>query len=132
VELSDFPSKSLLAKDLFAYSSSTGNKPVVAMEMKFPKDYPMSPPFVRILRPRFKFLTGMGECLPVWVIVFCSHGDRWSCAGHVTIGGSICMQLLTRSGWSPTNDIEASVALVSMLDLYFYYHVCLLPPLYIL
>ena len=26
--------------------------------------------------------------------------------GHVTIGGSICMQMLTRSGWSPSNDIE--------------------------
>ncbi len=27
-------------------------------------------------------------------------------AGHVTIGGSICMQMLTRSGWTPSNDIE--------------------------
>ena len=27
-------------------------------------------------------------------------------SGHVTIGGSICMQMLTRSGWSPSNDIE--------------------------
>ena len=26
--------------------------------------------------------------------------------GHVTIGGSICMEMLTRSGWTPTNDIE--------------------------
>lgn len=52
--------------------------------MKFPKDYPMTPPFVRIVRPRFQFLTG-----------------------HVTIGGSICMQMLTRSGWSPSNDIES-------------------------
>jgi len=44
----------------------------------------MSPPFVRIIRPRFEFLTG-----------------------HVTIGGSICMQVLTKSGWSPSNDIES-------------------------
>ncbi len=28
--------------------------------------------------------------------------------GHVTVGGSVCMQMLTRSGWSPSNDIEAS------------------------
>ena len=33
-------------------------QPVIEMEMKFPKDYPMSPPFVRIVRPRFQFLTG--------------------------------------------------------------------------
>jgi len=28
------------------------------MEMKFPEDYPMAPPFVRVIRPTFKFLTG--------------------------------------------------------------------------
>ncbi len=58
VELSDFPKESLLAKDLDAYAKKTNRKPVVELEMKFPKDYPMNPPFVRILRPRFKFLTG--------------------------------------------------------------------------
>jgi ubiquitin-conjugating enzyme E2 Q len=26
--------------------------------------------------------------------------------GHVTIGGSICMELLTRSAWSAANDVE--------------------------
>ena len=31
------------------------------------------------------------------------------CVGHVTIGGSVCMQMLTRSGWSPSNDIEVSL-----------------------
>jgi ubiquitin-protein ligase len=58
VELSDFPRDSLLAKDLERYAANTKRKPVITMEMKFPKDYPMTPPFVRILRPRFKFLTG--------------------------------------------------------------------------
>ena len=29
--------------------------------------------------------------------------------GHVTIGGSICMEMLTKSGWRPTNDIEVNV-----------------------
>ncbi len=68
MELGDFPSESLLAKDLqkFASRGTQGGvaagggarKPVITMEMKFPKDYPMNPPFVRVLRPRFKFLTG--------------------------------------------------------------------------
>lgn len=61
VELSEFPKESLLAKDLGSYATRTGRKAVVTMEMKFPKDYPMNPPFVRILRPRFKFLTGEQE-----------------------------------------------------------------------
>ena len=40
------------------YAKKTRRKPVIELEMKFPKDYPMNPPFVRILRPRFQFLTG--------------------------------------------------------------------------
>jgi len=56
----------------------------VSLEMKFPATYPFDPPFIRVLKPRFQFHTG-----------------------HVTIGGSICMELLTRSGWSPGNDIES-------------------------
>lgn len=27
--------------------------------MQFPNDYPMAPPFVRVTKPRFKFLTGI-------------------------------------------------------------------------
>lgn len=56
----------------------------VEMEMKFEQDYPFTPPFLRVVYPRFKFHTG-----------------------HVTIGGSVCMELLTVSGWRPTNDIES-------------------------
>ncbi len=92
------------------------------MQFLFPRDYPFSPvcilffvlnrkqssrlllqPFVRVIRPRFKFLTG-----------------------HITIGGSICtqvseifpmfkehvnlfgvkFQLLTLSGWVSTASLE--------------------------
>eukprot|EP01123_Difflugia_compressa_P012163 TRINITY_DN510_c0_g1_i1.p1 TRINITY_DN510_c0_g1~~TRINITY_DN510_c0_g1_i1.p1 ORF type:complete len:414 (+),score=105.93 TRINITY_DN510_c0_g1_i1:1315-2556(+) len=56
----------------------------VELEMRFSESYPFKPPFVRVVRPRFQFLTG-----------------------HVTIGGSICMELLTNSGWRSTNDIES-------------------------
>lgn len=56
----------------------------VELELQFKSDYPFSPPFIRVVYPRFKFHTG-----------------------HVTIGGSICMELLTNSGWTPTNDIES-------------------------
>jgi len=54
----------------------------IVMNIQFPADYPFSPPFCRIIRPRFEFHTG-----------------------HVTIGGSICMELLTRKGWSPENTV---------------------------
>jgi len=58
----------------------------IVIHIKFPEDFPLSPPFCRIVRPRFQFHTG-----------------------HVTIGGSICMELLTRKGWSPENSIEAVI-----------------------
>ena len=56
----------------------------IVMRIRFPEDYPFAPPFCRIVRPRFAFHTG-----------------------HVTVGGSICMELLTRRGWSPENTVEA-------------------------
>jgi len=57
--------------------------PAVVMEVLFPDTYPMAPPFIRVIRPRFQM-----------------H------SGHVTIGGSICMQLLTPSGWLPSVSLE--------------------------
>jgi len=28
------------------------------MEMRFPGDYPMNPPFVRVIRPKFRLMAG--------------------------------------------------------------------------
>lgn len=83
VELSDFPPESLLAKDLIRYGSRAGRKPVVTMKMVFPRDYPMNPPFVRIVRPRFKFLTGQSAIIchmtVTWCVgpVMCRSCDHW-------------------------------------------------------
>jgi ubiquitin-conjugating enzyme E2 Q len=68
--------KSDLAKDMREYKKKTSNDHIL-LEMKFSAEYPHVPPFVRVVKPRFQFRTG-----------------------HVTIGGSICMELLTKSGWS--------------------------------
>lgn len=74
--------------------------------MIFPQNFPFAPPFIRVIRPRFMFRTG-----------------------HVTIGGSICTEMLTNKvrlpwiaahtlcleltralqGWSPANTIEATL-----------------------
>jgi len=83
VKLFGFEKGTLLQQDLDALKRKTSEDDI-RLDMKFPKDYPFSPPFIRVVRPRFQFLTG-----------------------HVTVGGSICMELLTRSGWSPGNDIES-------------------------
>ncbi|KAI9791218.1 MAG: hypothetical protein M1816_004210 [Peltula sp. TS41687] len=67
----------------------------VVLEIRFGGEYPMSPPFVRVIRPRFKsFAQGGG--------------------GHVTAGGALCMELLTNSGWSAASNIESVLLQVRM------------------
>lgn len=58
----------------------------VLVRIVFPRDFPLSPPFCRIIRPRFAFLTG-----------------------HITIGGAICMELLTPAGWFPECRLESVI-----------------------
>jgi len=82
VKFFGFEGNSDLGKDLAEYKKQRGIDHV-QLEMRFPAEYPWKPPFIYVKRPRFQFRTG-----------------------HVTIGGSICMELLTTSGWTPANDIE--------------------------
>ncbi|PHH76260.1 hypothetical protein CDD80_1675 [Ophiocordyceps camponoti-rufipedis] len=59
----------------------------VVLEIRFGPNFPMTPPFVRVIRPRFlSFAQGGG--------------------GHVTVGGAICSEMLTLSGWLPTLTVE--------------------------
>lgn len=60
------------------WSRSSGHDAVIVLELSFPDAFPNEVPFVRVVRPRFKYQTG-----------------------HVTIGGSLCTPLLTTSGWTP-------------------------------
>ena len=83
VELHSFESHLPLAKDMKSKAINS-----VVIEIRFGKNYPMSPPFVRVIRPRFlSFMAGGG--------------------GHVTAGGALCMELLTNSGWSAVSNIES-------------------------
>jgi len=56
----------------------------IQLEIIFESSYPLSPPFVRVIRPTFRPLTG-----------------------HVTQGGSICAEILTNQGWSPAINMES-------------------------
>jgi len=78
------PQDTPLAAELRMYAERYKQSDEIQLEMLFSADFPMSPPFVRVLTPRFAFHTG-----------------------HVTIGGSICIELLTTSGWSPAYTIES-------------------------
>ncbi|KAG7093450.1 hypothetical protein E1B28_007128 [Marasmius oreades] len=83
VEMHSFDESLPVAQDLKREKVNS-----VIFEIRFPPDFPLSPPFFRIITPRFlPFIQGGG--------------------GHVTGGGSICMDLLTASGWLPSYSISA-------------------------
>ncbi|KAK2598125.1 hypothetical protein QQS21_005757 [Conoideocrella luteorostrata] len=82
VELHTFDAELPLAKDMVKRSCTS-----IVLEVRFGSEFPMSPPFVRIIRPRFlSYIQGGG--------------------GHVTAGGAICSEMLTNSGWSPAMTME--------------------------
>lgn len=90
VELHSFDEALPLAKDMRKRDITS-----IILELRFGRDYPLSPPFVRVVRPRFlPFGVGGG--------------------GHVTGGGAMCMQLLTNSGWTPANSMESVLLQVRM------------------
>lgn len=90
VELHSFDPTLPLAQDMKKRDVKS-----VVLELRFGKDYPMAPPFVRVIRPRFlSFAAGGG--------------------GHVTAGGAMCMQLLTNDGWSAVSSIESVLVQVRM------------------
>ncbi|KAL4866898.1 hypothetical protein BDV12DRAFT_187098 [Aspergillus spectabilis] len=83
VELHSFDKSLQVAKDLKQAGLTS-----LVLELRFPSLFPLSPPFIRIIRPRFiRFAEGGG--------------------GHITAGGAMCMQLLTNSGWLPSFSIES-------------------------
>lgn len=59
------------------------------LEVLFPEDFPTGPPFIRVVYPRFHQYTG-----------------------HITIGGSLCVQELTRSGWKPEFDLFSFIIML--------------------
>jgi ubiquitin-protein ligase len=77
----NFEPKELIAQDLLKLKQQA-----IVLHITFPSTYPFNPPFCRVIKPRFAFHTG-----------------------HVTIGGSICTELLTNKGWTSANTIEAVV-----------------------
>ncbi len=56
----------------------------IQMEIRFENNFPLKVPFVRVISPIFKFRSG-----------------------RICQGGSICSEVLTNSGWSPSYNVES-------------------------
>jgi ubiquitin-protein ligase len=65
--------------------------PAIEIEITFKENYPIAPPFIRVVYPHFKFRSG-----------------------HITVGGSLCMEMLTNQGWSPTFNVENVITQIKM------------------
>ncbi|CAK1357178.1 unnamed protein product [Cercospora beticola] len=67
----------------------------VVLEIRFNKDFPFTPPYVRVIRPHFKtFAQGGG--------------------GHIVMGGAMCMEMLTNTGWSSVLSMESVLMSIRM------------------
>lgn len=86
IKLFQFDNDSNLAKDMLVLGLDS-----IELEMSFPDQYPFEPPFVRVVQPRFKRQTGF------------------------VMNGAICMELLTKDGWNPINDIESVIVSIRSL-----------------
>ena len=79
---------------LVADMKKKGVKSIV-LEVRFNRDFPFTPPYVRVLSPRFLTLVQGG-------------------GGHIVMGGALCMELLTNSGWSSVSSMESVLMQVRM------------------
>ena len=80
-----------LSDDILSWfaRNSDGKIPGIHLKVYFYDSFPFSPPFVHIVCPRFQ---------------------QWT--GHVTIGGSMCTEMLTSTGWN--KDITALAFLLQL------------------
>jgi ubiquitin-conjugating enzyme E2 Q len=84
IQSSDFDGNPNIQNQMKEYKISE-----VEIEFRFNENYPVQPPFVRIVSPRFIYRTG-----------------------HITLGGSICMELLTNQGWDMTTSISTVITYI--------------------
>ncbi|EDV92058.1 GH24254 [Drosophila grimshawi] len=83
IRLKSVDPDSPLHSDLLQLKEKEG-KDNILLNMLFKKTYPFEPPFVRVVHP---IISG----------------------GYVLIGGAICMELLTKQGWSSAYTVEAVI-----------------------
>ncbi|KAK5730976.1 hypothetical protein LTR15_000914 [Elasticomyces elasticus] len=72
-----------IAKDM-----KKANIQSIVLEVRYGADFPFTPPYVRVIRPR---------CLSL------GQGG----GGHIVLGGAMCMELLTNTGWSSVSSMES-------------------------
>lgn len=95
-----------LSHDLALLKEKEG-KDSILLNMLFKDTYPFEPPFVRVVHP---IISGTYCC-------YFSGGNDFNTliflGGYVLLGGAICMELLTKQGWSSAYTVEAVIMQIS-------------------
>lgn len=96
-----------LHNDLLMLKEKEG-KDSILLNIIFKETYPFEPPFVRVVHP---IISGncrlMLRVTTIWWIFLHFPG------GYVLLGGAICMELLTKQGWSSAYTVEALIMQIS-------------------
>ena len=82
-----FDKDSDLYKDMVKYKIEH-----IELEIRLPIEYPYKAPFFRVIKPIFKYKTG-----------------------HVTVGGALCTELITQTGWNCTYGIKTCLKNIAVL-----------------
>lgn len=104
VKLMSVDPDSPLHNDLMMLKEKEG-KDSISLNIMFKETYPFEPPFVRVVHP---IITGKHKKNTLYVWSFIYHLFLIS-GGYVLVGGAICMELLTKQGWSSAYTVEAVI-----------------------
>lgn len=82
------------------------NKDSILLNIMFKETYPFEPPFVRVVHP---IISGLYSYITQVTVETNIEQNRICTGGYVLVGGAICMELLTKQGWSSAYTVEAVI-----------------------
>jgi ubiquitin-conjugating enzyme E2 Q len=97
-----------LHNDLMMLKEKEG-KDSILLNIIFKETYPFEPPFVRVVHP---IISGEFICL-LGNLMKSNRIFESLLGGYVLLGGAICMELLTKQGWSSAYTVEALIMQIS-------------------
>lgn len=95
--------------DLVMLKEKEGNDSIL-LNIMFKESYPFEPPFVRVVHPIIsgKYATCCWTSMRLRLIFLSLYATAIA-GGYVLVGGAICMELLTKQGWSSAYTVEAVI-----------------------
>lgn len=98
-----------LHNDLLMLKEKEG-KDSILLNIIFKETYPFEPPFVRVVHPVISGDVALSLSFDYGVLI---NQVLLFKGGYVLLGGAICMELLTKQGWSSAYTVEALIMQIS-------------------